>query len=108
MPYTIKKGDTYPPLTINVTEDGDPIDLTAADAVKIILKTTAGTALTFTATITNAMGGVIQYAWQAGDTAIVGSYNAEVEIEWAAGQYQTVPNDSYDSVTIMQDLGGSV
>ena len=88
MPYTMKRGDTFPPLALTVTENALPLDLTAA--------------------VADAAAGEIEYEWQAGDTDTSGEYNLEVEIEWAAGGFQTVPNAEYDSLTIMDDLGGTV
>lgn len=104
----MKRGDTFPPLALTVTENALPLDLTAADTVKVIMKTDAGAALVFTAAVADAAAGEIEYEWQAGDTDTSGEYNLEVEIEWAAGGFQTVPNAEYDSLTIMDDLGGTV
>ena len=107
MPRTIKRGDTYPFLRLVVSEDGFPIDLTAADTIKVIMKTELGAALVFTADTYDAVNGGIEYEWLSGDTDTSGEYNLEVEIEWAAGGFQTVPNSGYDLLTIEDDLGGT-
>lgn len=107
MALTFKRGDTYPNLKIALTQSGAAISLAAASYVTIIMKSGSTTLELGPATITDAAGGLIEYAWQVGDTAIVGTYQLECEIHWAAGGIQTVPNATYDSVVIMQDLGGS-
>ncbi len=57
-----------------------------------------------TCTVTDAVDGRVTYLWQAGDTDTSGTYNIEFEIEWGT-EIQTVPNDSYITIKIVDDLG---
>jgi hypothetical protein len=112
--YTIKQDDTRPMLvrylkqTIDGVESG--ISLSTASAVKFIMKrsTAPNNSVTGTATIITVASGQVGYLWQTGDTSQAGLYNAEFEIKWSDGGYETVPNDSYFSIEIVADLGGDV
>lgn len=101
---TIKQNDTWPPLKATLTDENGPIDLTTATAVRVIMK---GTTVTIdgVCTVVSATTGEVSYTWAAGDTAVNGSYNTEFEINWGSGRIETVPNDSYKTVEIKDDLG---
>lgn len=102
--FTIKRNDTRPVLTLTLTENGSAKDLTGAVSCKLLMKSGNNTA-SRTASITNAASGIIQVTLQAADTATAGTYQAEVEITWAAGAIETVPNDGYFVILVMEDLG---
>lgn len=106
--WTIKQHDTYPPLgPVTLGDSLGVINLTTAAAVRLRMKTSTGTAWPGVGEcdILDAAGGIVQYDWDSGDTATVNTYSAEFEIEWATGDLQTVPNDSYFEVEIKADLG---
>jgi hypothetical protein len=100
---TIKRYDTAPPLTASLAVNGQPLDLTNATSVKLIMKS-AGALVTGTCTIVDAVDGGIKYVWAGGDTAVSGTYQVEFQVTWNDGTKQTLPNDSYDTVTVMDDL----
>ena len=107
MAFTIKQHDNWPLLSLALTDQNGPIDLSTASSVKLILKQ----ALPPT-TVTGAMAisvpasaGIVTYTWAGTNTDVPGSYDGEVEITWAAGKVETVPNDGYFSVIIQSDLG---
>lgn len=86
------RGDTAPDLTFNITrEDGSIVDLTGATVVFIIqdpitkhsTNDPSGN-ITNLCTITNPVGGVCMYSWNAGgtDTPDVGFYLANLKIEY--------------------------
>jgi hypothetical protein len=107
--FTIKTGDTYPPLGAVLDDDGTPVDLTAADSVRLILKLESpSTVVEGAAAVTSAAGGAVEYEWAAGDTDQAGEYQGEWEVTWDAGStppsVQTFPNDGYFSVEILADL----
>ena len=52
--------------------------------------------------------GTVAYAWQEGDTDATGVYNAEWEVEFPSGEFQTFPNSRHIQVKIFTDLGGLV
>lgn len=105
---TVKRHDTWPPVKATL-EEGEgvnrkPINLSGALKVTMWLKSTTGTVIEAVATVIGATEGKIEYAWQAGDTATSGEYKVEFEIEWSAAHIQTVPNASYNSILIVDDL----
>lgn len=117
MSLDIKRGDTWPPMVLRITEkkpDGDgrlvdePVPLTAASEVRVIIKADGaiGGVVLGPATISDAENGEVTYEWQPGDTDTAGVYKAETEIVWQAGGVQTVPNAGYEEVRINEDLGG--
>lgn len=97
----IKQGDTGPPLTITCTDNGDAVDLSAADTVKVI----ADGAATFTRTVTGSNAGVVVMPWQTTDTAALGQIQLEVEVTWQDGTIQTFPGEGFLRVTVTNDLG---
>jgi len=102
--YTIKQHDNYPPLVLTLTDQNGPINLSTATTVKLILKS-GTTSITGNCVITTPTSGIVTYNWGGSDTAVVGTYDGEVEITWNTGKIETVPNDSYFSITVMADLG---
>jgi hypothetical protein len=102
--YTIKQHDNYPSLVLTLTDQNGPINLSTATTVKLILKS-GTTTITGTCNITTPTSGIVTYVWAAGDTSVVGTYDGEVEITWNTGKIETVPNDSYFTITVFPDLG---
>jgi hypothetical protein len=110
--FTIKKDDTRPKLVryLKQTVDGvqTAIPLTTASAVRFIMKQSSLTAVQGIASINDPTNGAVTYVWTTGDTATSGQYSAEFEILWNDGGYETIPNDGYFSIEIVDDLGGTV
>jgi hypothetical protein len=92
-----------------------PINLTGATSVRLVLKDTTGnTSGGGTATVTNATQGEVTYTTVATDLSVVRLWNMEYEITWSATNIETVPNeppaghaDPYYQVQVVPDLGGS-
>lgn len=110
MAFTIKQGDSAPNLRATlVNADTTPIDLTTAIGVSLIVKI-KGAADTDPpyfdnpCDITDALAGEVEYDWDIADTASIGEYNGEFEIDWGGGDLQTVPNDKYFDIIIVADL----
>lgn len=110
--FTIKQNDTWPPLTATLKGDGGAaIDLTEASAVRILLKSDTVTVKTGPVDITDAPNGKISYEWEGAegedpaDTGTPGTYKMEFEITWATGKVQSIPNDSYKELEIVEELG---
>jgi hypothetical protein len=106
MAFTIKQNDTKPALIAILQElDGTPIDLTSATGIEIVVKSAEGAfQWKKTATFVDKPEGQVQYTWESADTAAAGTYNAEFEITWPDG-IQTVPNDNYFQIIVVEDLG---
>jgi hypothetical protein len=106
MAFTIKQNDTAPPLVATLTQ-GDPavpIVLTGA-TVKFIMRQGISSPITGSCVLTDAILGIVTYNWISTDTAVNGTYDVEFEITHASGKIQTVPNDGYQQVVIIDDLG---
>jgi hypothetical protein len=104
---TIKRNDTYPPLTAVLKQNGTTIDLTTATSVEIIMKSTTleePILVTGTCTISDAPSGSITYNWGTTDLAVSDVYDVEFQIEWTGGGQQTIPNDDYNSIEVVDDL----
>ncbi len=102
--FTIKRGDRRPILEATLSDESGPINLTSAVSVTLLLKSGL-TTVSGVCAIVSAAAGTVSYTWGATDTLIVGEYDAEFEILWSTGIVETVPNDSYFSVSFVQDLG---
>lgn len=109
--YTMKRNDTYPPLTVALSDLAGPIDLTAASAVHMEMKANVGTLIaSLGCTIASAAGGVIKRNWGTGglgETSMADTWSLEWEILWAAGGVQTVPNDGVRQLLIEPDIEAS-
>jgi hypothetical protein len=100
---SLKQHDTAPTLTITCTDNGTPVDLTAAASVKVI-GSLEGLVL-FSDTATGDADGVVTRPWVAEDTDTAGTVLVEVEVTWPGGAVQTFPADGYLTVLILPDLG---
>jgi hypothetical protein len=107
MAFIMKKNDTLPWLRATLRQgNAEPIDLTEADIVKFIAKSQGVTKLiTKTALIVDAVSGLVEVRFAASDTDVAGTFDCEFEITWEPGYLQTVPNDGYFNIVIVQDLG---
>ena len=107
--FYIKQHDTREPV-VAICQDanGNAINLTTASTVKFNMKNGAGTLIvndsTHTSIVTPASG-IIQYQWQAADTATAGDYTAEFQVTFADGRILTFPNTGNFNVHITADLG---
>lgn len=50
-------------------------------------------------------GGWVEYAWQAADLDTHGDFSMEVEITWAPGAVETIPNKGFWTLHVELDLG---
>lgn len=101
----MKQGDLRPRYRVQLTSDGNPVDLTTATGVRFLMKvgTTGALLVDGVATIVDAATGIVEYAWVAGDTDVSGTYNIEFEVNWG-GEKQTFPSSGYFTLTINDDL----
>lgn len=112
MAFTIKQNDRRPLFVVALKDDfGElteaPVNLTTASTVVFNMRTATGGTIRVNrggAAITNAAAGEVTYSWGTADTALNGSYEAEVEVTWADGKVETFPNNSYWTVTIVDDI----
>ena len=103
--FYIKQNDTQPALRAQL-KDGDdvPIVLTGS-TVRFHMRTLTGTVVVdAAATIITPANGIVQYNWQAADTATVGSYQAEFEVTYQDTTIETFPNSGYIRIQITDDI----
>lgn len=103
MPRTIKRNDTYPPLTGTCSDGSGPVALSGADEVLLILKGSSVTLELELTELDDPGTGQWSYTWQAEDTEIAGDYAAEVQVTWSAGVVQTFPAGAADNDTVTMD-----
>ena len=105
MAFRIKQNDTSPSLEATLSDANlVPVDITSA-TVMLHMKAVGGSVvLDEQMTITDAEGGVVQYDWQAGDTATVGTYYVEFEVTYADGSVETFPNTGSLPLVITREL----
>lgn len=106
--FVIKQNDTRPALDATLTENASALDLTAASAIKFIMRQqgSLGSAkINTAATFINKASGTVRYIWTAGNTDTVGTFNAEFEVTWSDGGVSTHPSDGYFVIDIQDDLG---
>jgi len=106
MAFRIKTNDTSPKLGLTLTNSaGNAVGLSGASA-RFHMKKYGETSLKVDAdaTITDASGGVIEYAWQSSDTDTAGTYYGEVEITYGDSTVETFPNAGYFTIIIQEDL----
>lgn len=108
--FFIKQGDTAPAIVASLTDaDGEIVPLTGATVMFIMKDKLSGEVVVEAdGTVTDASGGVVKYDWQPGDTDVPNPYNAEFEVHFADGTYETFPNSKYIVVKVITDLGGAV
>jgi hypothetical protein len=101
---TIKAGDTYPAFVAVLEEITGPIDLTGADGVTMRMASDTVTLPSLTCTVVDAAQGIVSRVFTSGNTATPGLYSVEFEIEWDAGEIQTVPNDGVKEILIVDSV----
>ena len=104
--HNMKRNDRLPSIAAALTySDGTVIDLTAATALKFIMRNAATGAVKINATavIEDADSGLVRYDWAGTDTDTAGAYLAEWETV-IGGNKITVPNDGYLIVNIVEDI----
>jgi hypothetical protein len=106
---TLKRFDTWPPLTVTLSDASGAINLTTASAVHMEMQNVAKstTMASLGCPIASALGGVVTHTWVSSETAMVDTWSAEWEILWANGGVQTVPNDGVKSIAIVADIEGA-
>lgn len=93
----MQTGDTWPPIKGLASDEDGPVDLTAADSMRLMCKSTSHL-IELPVTVIDPIEiiGDEQYNWQAdfetGDTEVVGVYVIQLEVTWSADQIETFPN----------------
>lgn len=107
MSFYVKQNDTKPAMRATLKDgDGTVINLTDA-TVRFHMRVIGATSNTVDAAATvvsPATSGVVQYSWDAADTATIGTYQAEFEVTYGDLSVETFPNTGYIVVEIVDDI----
>lgn len=106
MPFFVKQNDTAPSIRATLYDgNGSAVNLSGA-SVKFNLRAvgSSSTVVSALADIVTAASGIVQYDWQAGDTATVGIYHGEFEVTFSGGLVETFPNGAHIRVEIHDDV----
>ena len=101
-----KRNDRQPAISATLKDaSGAAVNLTGA-TVRFKLRSRGASAakVDAAATITNAAGGQVRYAWAAGDLDTAGLFDAEFEVTFGDGTTETFPNDRHLVVQVTEDL----
>lgn len=110
--FVIKQHDLLPDLQVKLLSDDEPVDLLNAMSVTFLMQSRkTGVKVEANMVIADQTDpdtlGVVSYAWQPGDTDVVGEFNGEFQVNWPADRPQTFPAHSYIVISVEKDLGGN-
>lgn len=102
--FHIKRGDTMPALGLALEPAG--VSLAGAN-VRFRMRRRGGEMVIDRAAtaIDLPLGVAVEHAWQAGDTAEAGAFEAEFRVVYADGAVETFPNAGFIPVRIGEDVG---
>jgi hypothetical protein len=90
-----------PTIVVNLLDAQGYVNLTGASSTTFRMRLQDGTtAISGTATVSQASTGEVTYAWGASDTATPGEYIAEWSVTWSTGITQTFPTDRVFTVLV--------
>lgn len=104
MTIYIKRNDTKGKFVDILTINGIPINLTAC-IVSFLLRKGSSVSVKQLATITDPVSGAVEYQPLPEDVATAGEFQQEWEIIFPDTQILTVPNNTWNIVNILKDLG---
>jgi len=102
--FFIKKTNRLPILQCELEDSNGPIDLSGAEVEFVYKYKPTGAVNLRTGTIVSATSGIVQYPWTSGDVSSAGVYWGEWRITFSDGKQLSVPNDSYITFEIIEDL----
>lgn len=107
---TMQHGDTWPPLKGLASDEDGPVDLTLADSMRVMCKSSShlielpAAVIVPIEVVNQGQPNEEQYNWQAdlvdGDTDVVGNYTVQLEVTWAPDQIETFPNSRAAAPTL--------
>ena len=87
----VRQDDLLPPLTVDVTDLGEPVDMTSATSVTVLGY--QGGVQKFSRPATTVGDGQVTMNWETGDTDTIGPMKVFVQIVWT-GRTLTVEPDN--------------
>jgi hypothetical protein len=105
--FVIKRGDLLPSVRMVVANrDTSAFDFTGYTAPIFIMRLSGAAApqVAGPAAFDDVVGGVLRYDWQAGDTAVEGTFKCEFQALDPFGKKRTFPSSGYGVVRVLEDL----
>ena len=105
--FVTKRHSRRPYLRLQVNDsDGNPFDFTGAVSVTFLMYTEAGVEKVDYAGVIESPPtlGILKYQWLAADVNTAGNFSAEFDVDWGAGETQTIPLDGVLRIRINEDL----
>lgn len=102
----VKSGDTKVVFSATLNDDAGVYDLTGCTVRFLLSRKSAVSVTPFSddATIEDENGGVVSYTVGGNFPTAPGVYRLEWEVTDSSGDVLTFPNDSYELLTILEDL----
>ena len=100
----IKRNDTSPALEYRLSIYSSGSGVLAGASARFHMKSRAGTMVVDAAAVVSDADGILQYLWDAADTATAGNYDAEFEVTYGDSTVETFPNSEHIKVIIAADL----
>lgn len=105
--FIIKQGDLIPTIKGTCLDAaGDAVDLDTASQITFRMTPIRGGLAPDIAADGGLVGdpadGLVEYAWESGDTDVPGLYRAEFGVEYIDGSSETFPTDGYIAVEIQK------
>lgn len=106
MTFNVKQNDTSPAMLATLQDAAGAAVSIVGASVRFHMRPIGSSQIKVdaAAVIVTALDGIVRYDWQASDTAVVGSYQAEFEVTYADASIETFPNDGYIQVEIIDDI----
>ena len=101
----IKRGDTGQRIASTLKLNGSPLSLTGRTVSFIMRNRATGETVKRAANITSTTAGTVKYARTAEDVATTGVFLCEWEVQMTPDEVLTFPNDGYQNLEILEDLG---
>ena len=106
MIYTIKEGDTFPPLRAYLQNaDGSPIRIAGATVLFKVTDKNNNIVINTPVNVVDEEHGYVRYDWNLGEPLSVGVYTAEFEITFQNGTIVSVPSDGYIIINVVKQVG---
>lgn len=101
--FFLKQGDTAPSIRYTIQDENDvAIDLTGATVAFYMQEVSSGVEKIdgAAATIVDAVNGIVEYQWAAGDSAEANLYLAEFVVTFPGGTQRTSPDPGYIHIVV--------
>jgi len=106
MAFFIKQNDTSPALQATLKDGSNSVVNLTGCSVNFHMRKVGSSAVKTdaSASISDALNGLVYYQWTAADTDTIGSFEAEFEVTYIGGEIESFPNNRFIEVEITDDI----